>query len=1406
MLIRRKKIIIGFIILGLLFSIHKIYSYNNTLTHPKLTEAIINFYNENTEKKITKEQIDWIIKGSIDEDDPVSRCINHFFDPISGKGLTDGKYKYIPGIPAPKWANSSLDQTIGIYKDDFSWQSAIYNYQEGNLKEAFISLGHVLHLLEDMGVPSHTRNDAHEKGDPYEKWVGENNNKIKVNTSNLERKNCNNNEECLKELAKYTNNNFFSKDTIFDNYEKPNTNNAKLKEGYLYVDDIKIIQYDVEKNKVSLDDVIHQSYWDNLSPKTVSYGAGLIELFFKEVEGEKQEKPKTAFSNLLEEMRNVVILTKNKLVNGWQSTNDNYEKIVDNYFKQEEQEKGKILAAEEKNNSSETNNLSKQEQGNNEVKLKVKNIVIPIQENQIQNKESYRKNNNEIKTKIKNEKSIGVARVIDGDTIELTTGEIVRYIGVDTPELGKQGSKDDECLAWVARLRNMQLISAGNLKLIKDPAVNKDKYGRLLRYVYTDKIFINKQLALDGLAEPFFCMSGWENCPVTSDNNRKQEILLASDLAKKNNRGLFSEVCKEEKIEEELAIENKNNALDNNLDLNNLGNVNSKSVVNKTPIFIFNSGGGSGSDSNLGSNKEQTEDTTSPVITFLETPEEFASSTSSYFSFSANEEIVNYQYKLNNENWQDCEASTTINNLVEGLHEIKINVVDNAGNIGSSTFLWIIDLTTPTSTINSLAEEYLETGFTVSWEGGDASSTIETSGLASFDIQYKIESGDWQDFINATTSTSTVFNISVNPDNNIYFRSRARDMAGNIGVWSNIVETKIDDNIADYLVISEINLGSNDLEWVELYNPTEEKIDLSIKEIYLTYFSSLKNWNEPYKPTVDKRKLTGNIQAKGFYLIKIDGEGSLSSYDYDWGYLGNANTLNDLNGSVAIFSFDPEAKTLEEAEEGKIDGVGWGNINYVKEGDSILNVNTGVSIERKAVSTSTAETMSTDGVHNKLGNSYDSDNNNNDFIIKSISNPQTLSSSREPRSQISEGLVNLWHFDECKDATSSDSIGFANFNNKDNKWEVGKWGCSIKQYVNYESVSTTFINNLDLNNFTISFYYKFPYDNSRPYFRFFNDSGDQLKMLFYPYYMEVWGLPHIISWRYGDIEWPYGNNWHQASLVINNDMNYWILYLDGDEFYRESMDYDMFNVDSFEINGDNNYNLIDEMGIWNRALGDEEIKDIFNKDLPLSPNTERDPQEVAQKINYWSFDEGFGTTTYDIIGNNDLEINNFLWEVNGYASSSIWQTYHSQYKINKYLNTEINYQDLSIDFWWKNGSSPNEGRGSIVFKSDSDKKMFGITPTYIDTYYYHNGDAFFAGGSIPNDSEWHHLALVYDSYLYQSSFYVDGIEKATSSLIWFKEPITKLEIYGENYKQEIDEITFWKGALSSAQVLDIYNQ
>jgi micrococcal nuclease len=88
-----------------------------------------------------------------------------------------------------------------------------------------------------------------------------------------------------------------------------------------------------------------------------------------------------------------------------------------------------------------------------------------------------------------------VARVIDGDTIELSSGERVRYLMIDTPESTSQ----TECFGPEAKLLNEMLVDGKDITLSYDQRCTDD-YGRLLAYVVVSGQEINRVLVERGYA------------------------------------------------------------------------------------------------------------------------------------------------------------------------------------------------------------------------------------------------------------------------------------------------------------------------------------------------------------------------------------------------------------------------------------------------------------------------------------------------------------------------------------------------------------------------------------------------------------------------------------------------------------------------------------------------------------------------------------------------------------------------------------------------------------------------------------------------------------------------------------------------------------------------------------------
>ncbi|MEK7148978.1 MAG: hypothetical protein AAB796_01075, partial [Patescibacteria group bacterium] len=345
--IRAIKIIIAIqmgVLLGIPFFA---LAYDQFTTHPALTSEIVKFYNYSFPNiKLLDEDKSLIMQGSIDEDKNV-RFLRHFYDPVHKRGLTLNDLRLprdpqlaglifatqAPFTSSKEWAESpglqngnglfaSLSQPVFSGEDDFSWERSIYEYAWGDKKRALLGLGHILHLLEDATVPDHTRNDPHPpfqeflpgnapeelkvlagfQASPYEMYAERYTiNTIKTADNLIQEHQKPTIKGSLGEyfdfLATYSNNNFFSKDTISnDFFSYPNLKKLfpiKDKFGnYFVTDDSGRIFFRLEDIDGKIfpqlnDNLVLSSYWSHLSKQAVLNGAGVIQLFFNEIEKEK---------------------------------------------------------------------------------------------------------------------------------------------------------------------------------------------------------------------------------------------------------------------------------------------------------------------------------------------------------------------------------------------------------------------------------------------------------------------------------------------------------------------------------------------------------------------------------------------------------------------------------------------------------------------------------------------------------------------------------------------------------------------------------------------------------------------------------------------------------------------------------------------------------------------------------------------------------------------------------------------------------------------------------------------------------------------------------------------------------------------------------------------------------------
>jgi micrococcal nuclease len=92
-----------------------------------------------------------------------------------------------------------------------------------------------------------------------------------------------------------------------------------------------------------------------------------------------------------------------------------------------------------------------------------------------------------------------VSRVIEGDTLELATGEKVRLIGVDIAET-KHPRKPVEAFGQEATALTRQLTEGKPVRL-EFVVQRRDQYGRILAYVYVGDVMLNAELVRLGYAQ-----------------------------------------------------------------------------------------------------------------------------------------------------------------------------------------------------------------------------------------------------------------------------------------------------------------------------------------------------------------------------------------------------------------------------------------------------------------------------------------------------------------------------------------------------------------------------------------------------------------------------------------------------------------------------------------------------------------------------------------------------------------------------------------------------------------------------------------------------------------------------------------------------------------------------------------
>jgi len=611
---------------------------------------------------------------------------------------------------------------------------------------------------------------------------------------------------------------------------------------------------------------------------------------------------------------------------------------------------------------------------------------------------------------------------------------------------------------------------------------------------------------------------------------------------------------------------------------------------------------------------------------------------------------------------------------------------------------------------------------------------------------------------------------------------------------------------APQAIISKIYSTENN-DFVELYNPTDYDFDLAEASFRL----------EKAKTAADPSLMIriGNlsdgtypggtiIKAKGYYLIVRD-----EANDFYKSKADAIATRNEFSWTASAYIiYLGKGSISSPNDEDIMDAVGFGEATYFRGlapapkiednyilnriseyGDNSRDFNLIVSNDPGIVWDEELVLDDSD-YSTDTGNSQIDDNPLGLFI--------------EPEPLVSAGINTLWHFSEC--------YGQEVFS-------PGKFDCSVAIGDRLPKFNGSLKTQLNLNQSSLSFYYRnYPEINKEPNLtlKLTNNEGQNINLLLDVSMLQIEGLPNT-AWRYYPSSLFPDDSWHNFTLVVNQELGYWSVYIDGQEAIKQNFSQTLpNNFTAVEVSGSSPFVFIDELVFWGRSLDPLEITANSSANVPFSPLNQRVPQRAPELKYFWDFNEGYelvneggGIKAKDEISGLELNLPESPWVWRSPENTGIVNTWGKNIAVD--LPETLVSKDMSLAFWWRSELEPNEGR-SIITLSGAGGERLALSPDNYRRGFFFNGNyGIFSEGydnNFPHDTKWHHLALTFDSYLYKLNFFVDGEEKNSIPFVWVKdgEEPNHLEIRSELNSIELDDLSIWEGALRPFQVKDIYEQ
>ena len=1006
------KFLIPVFILGFfIFNINSAFAYE-VETHAFLTNEIAKFYNQNfPNNSISTDLTPYLIDGSRREDD-APRWMNHFYDPVYNRGFTISLFSW---QKSKDWAQDDNNQNSLVYKvssgiasvlsaleqdkitaitseSDFTWQQAIKFYNQDEKEKAIFMLGHILHLIEDTSVPDHTRNDPHPGDSPYEIYTSQFNltnpdkalntrlnNKTPIILSGL--------NSYFDGLANYSNNNFYSKDTIGiqSGYDSPIPDYFQtLEDGRSYGihSDKDFGNYPIVMAKglleVKTDELLNRplimlNYWSRLSTKSVEYGAGLINLFLQQAEAAKnnsdvsQTQPKSFLSQVIDVVTNFfsdIFGNNQNLQPVAQITLDTQNTDQSNQTQTTNQQTNQITQTTQKPKTTEQQTISnKQSIDNQDENLQPDQLIQD--EKQIDEEQTNDQQQTQLTQAVSAAKQCSFA-----------TTQPPSHQGVIINEVAWMGTTDDANNEWIelknisvteTDITNWQLIDKGEQIKIIFASINGSKNIQSNQFILLERTDDN---SVPNITADLIYTGALSNTDEGLRLFDGQCNLIDETLANPNwPAGNNTSATERKTMERDASGFNWHTA----------------SVINGTPkkenstATTYSGGGGSS-----GGQTSNNPSAGSGQVKILINEIQIAPTSDRFIElYNPNDSTINLtNYYIQRKTQTGSSFSSLVSKtyfenkiiLSRGYFLISRSVLAN-------TDIVLDNLTLTESNTIQIKNSDGEIIDKVGWgQANDCEGSCAIGPPINQSIQRKFQNNTFVD----TDNNAQDFEIQTCPS------PKAQSQ--------NCQEAQAPTNYvgANHIVISEIEVKGNAAgdEFIELYNPANSSISLDGYSIqYLSGSATStakiikKNFNSLYQ-----------IAGKSFFLLVNSNATSSLKDKADMTYASFSLSGNSSGATIFLVGTTTAISNLDDLLI--IDSLSYGNPVLIVSSAIPTVPDANKSLERKATPISTADSMIS-GEHQFLGNGYDSDNPDN-FILRDLSEPQNSLSFPEPRNAPTE--------------------------------------------------------------------------------------------------------------------------------------------------------------------------------------------------------------------------------------------------------------------------------------------------------------------------------------------------------------------------------------------------------------------